>query len=325
MTEENPKIFTDYYTEDSLLFQKNDDNNTYFDTDSELVLISGKKYKFRKIKENLTFKQIEDLVNKLNKKININNGNINYNNVEINKFIINYKNIGIKEGIKILGFKKINKVNLFITKGDITQFFSETNNPNENAIVNAANEPCLGGEGIDGAINGATNEKLKEDVISQLIKYSNIRCKTGEVRIVSTMFRNNNQNVSYGNLNASTIIQAVGPNYTNNQYNIKGHFFPVLQKTYEDIFNNLNKEINTLGKNYINVKEENKNKVKEIKNIIIPIISGGIYKGNLDLESVIETGYNKINEECENFEREINVFYNMFNDDEEKIGKTLIK
>ena len=324
MTEENPKKFTDYYTEDSLLFQKNDDNNTYFDTDSEFVLISGKKYKFRKIKENLTFKQIEDLVNKLNKKININNGNINDNNVEINKFIINYKNIGIKEGIKILGFKKINKVNLFITQGDITNFFSETNNPNENAIVNAANEPCTGGIGIDGAINTATNGKLLKDVISQLNMINGKRCETGGVRIVSTMFRNNNQNESYDNLNASTIIQAVGPDYIkyNNKKNI---FLQILKITYQDIFDNLNKQINTLGKKYINVKEENKNKVKEIKNIIIPIISGGIYKGNLDLESVIKTGYNKINEECENFEREINVFYNMFTNDEEIIGKTLMQ
>lgn len=50
MTEENPKIFTDYYTDNSLLFEKNDNNYNIFleinkSSNVERVNIEDKIYK----------------------------------------------------------------------------------------------------------------------------------------------------------------------------------------------------------------------------------------------------------------------------------------
>lgn len=72
------------------------------------------------------------------------------------------------------------------------------------AVVNAANEGCLGGGGVDGAISragGPTLQKARKD-LPVLDKRTNSRCFTGSA--VSTIG---------GNLSASWVIHAVGPDY----------------------------------------------------------------------------------------------------------------
>ena len=71
--------------------------------------------------------------------------------------------------------------------------------------VNAANEGCLGGGGVDGAIGNAGGPQLLNDR-QQLPELSpGVRCKTGDAVITGP----NN----YGSLNVPFVIHAVGPNY----------------------------------------------------------------------------------------------------------------
>ncbi|KAL3807121.1 hypothetical protein ACHAXA_005442 [Cyclostephanos tholiformis] len=73
------------------------------------------------------------------------------------------------------------------------------------AIVNAANEGCLGGGGVDGAITLAGGPRLRADRKALPIVEPGIRCKTGSAVITGPN--------SYGELHTSHVIHAVGPNY----------------------------------------------------------------------------------------------------------------
>ena len=71
------------------------------------------------------------------------------------------------------------------------------------AIVNAANEGCLGGGGIDGEVNyrgGTELQKAREAL--PLIDAGYQRCKTGDAKITVA-----------GNLSCSKVIHAVGPRF----------------------------------------------------------------------------------------------------------------
>jgi O-acetyl-ADP-ribose deacetylase (regulator of RNase III) len=73
------------------------------------------------------------------------------------------------------------------------------------AIVNAANEGCLGGGGVDGAISAAGGMNLQKDREALPEVYPGVRCPTGQAVITGPN--------SYGELNTGHIIHAVGPNY----------------------------------------------------------------------------------------------------------------
>ncbi|KAL7552199.1 hypothetical protein ACHAWF_015420 [Thalassiosira exigua] len=94
--------------------------------------------------------------------------------------------------------------NLVISRGSVVDF-SYPPNPKSSAIVNAANEGCLGGGGVDGAISDAGGPSLLADRQSLPTVGPGIRCKTGSA--VSTGPN------SYGKLHTSYVIHAVGPNY----------------------------------------------------------------------------------------------------------------
>jgi len=72
------------------------------------------------------------------------------------------------------------------------------------AIVNAANEACLGGGGVDGAISNAGGPNLLADRMA-LPEKTGIRCPSGEAVITGPG--------SYGTLRVPYVIHAVGPNY----------------------------------------------------------------------------------------------------------------
>ena len=81
----------------------------------------------------------------------------------------------------------------------------EIDNKAKSAIVNAANEECLGGGGVDGAISDAGGPTLLKDRTALREKSNGVRCPTGEAVITGPG--------KYGDLGVSHVIHAVGPNY----------------------------------------------------------------------------------------------------------------
>lgn len=70
------------------------------------------------------------------------------------------------------------------------------------AIVNAANRGCLGGGGVDGAINDAGGERLYEARAMLPLVAPHVRCHTGDAKLTTG-----------GDLAASYVIHAVGPDF----------------------------------------------------------------------------------------------------------------
>ena len=88
---------------------------------------------------------------------------------------------------------------LVLSKGSVVDF-SYPKNESKSAIVNAANEGCVGGGGVDGAISsaGGPNLLLKEIPPGR-------RCDTGSAKITGPN--------RYAQLKVPFVIHAVGPNF----------------------------------------------------------------------------------------------------------------
>src|SRR6056300_1029100 len=92
--------------------------------------------------------------------------------------------------------------NIVISRGSVVDFAHNTQSA---AIVNAANEGCLGGGGVDGAISDAGGPNLLQDRINLPLLSEGVRCKTGSAVITGPN--------DYDELNVPYVIHAVGPNY----------------------------------------------------------------------------------------------------------------
>ena len=66
--------------------------------------------------------------------------------------------------------------NLVISRGSVVEW---SHNTQSSAIVNAANEGCLGGGGVDGAIGDAGGDMLFEDRMNLPQQQPGVRCQTG--------------------------------------------------------------------------------------------------------------------------------------------------
>ena len=226
-----------------------------------------------------------------------------YNNVsEINKFINNnkdrkskldilnkknnkscYQNYDIGTNGKILKTFIIGTTKLHLVSGNVINFRSDNG-----AIVNAANEPCLGGGGIDGQIHQAVNKKINikgfssfSNFIENKIKKENgIRCPTGDAKLLT-----HPENKNFGSLGVKHIINAVGPDFMIIRYLSDKIYY---KKSLEQ-FKNL------LSKTYYNSLE--KAEEKKIINIAFSLISGGVYRGKyrdgqdiISIKEAIELG-----------------------------------
>ena len=127
------------------------------------------------------------------------------------------------------------------------------------AIVNAANVECLGGGGIDGAVNALGGHVLKQARFAlPLIGVTNVRCETGDAKITVA-----------GGLPCSYVIHAVGPNF-------------VYSETEHEV------ELQLLESAYKNSMDRARE--KHIKSVGFCILSAGIYRGSCPLSVVIKTG-----------------------------------
>ena len=207
-------------------------------------------------------------------------------------------------------------ISLNIVRGSVVDFTAPTSDDKSNkrigAIVNAANERCLGGGGVDGAINNAGGKNLWKDreelPVVQIITADDgtrrrssrrsssgsasgaveIRCPTGGAVITGP----NN----YGSLKVPYVIHAVGPIYfqfpdnnnnnnddndssgdenNNNENNNDNNDFSVPDSLLRSAYQNSLKRCN------------NENSITDVG---FSLLSAGIFRGNRSQEDVLRIG-----------------------------------
>lgn len=156
-------------------------------------------------------------------------------------------------------------LSLIICMGFIEKF-SYKPNPSKSAIVNAANEQCLGGGGVDGAISLAGGPELLKDRKELSVIKGAVRCNTGEARITGP--------AKYGELNTPYVIHCVGPNY----FEYGGERTPIADEL--------------LAKTYINALERARD--VKLEAVAFSLISSGIFRGNRTKFDVFQIGMKAI-------------------------------
>lgn len=158
---------------------------------------------------------------------------------------------------------------LVISSGSVVDFAygdssSQLKAKNKAAIVNAANELCLGGGGVDGAISTAGGPNLLADR-KALPEKGGTRCPTGGAVITGPG--------SYGTLRVPYVIHAVGPNYMS-------------------FGNNLADGDKLLSSAYSQSLERAKE--AELEAVAFSLISSGIFRGQRSKKEVLRIGMEAI-------------------------------
>ena len=165
---------------------------------------------------------------------------------------------------KYLVANKSHPFRLVVTKGSVADF----SHPN-GAIVNAANEGCLGGGGVDGAISTMGGNNLFQDRLAlPILNYKGevpVRCPVGEAKVTGP-------NPNYGSLRVPYVIHSVGPNYRNFDDSVKAD--ELLQSAYT----------------------QSLDRAKEcyIEAVAFSLLSAGVFRGKRSLESVLRIGIDTI-------------------------------
>ena len=141
------------------------------------------------------------------------------------------------------------------------------------AIVNAANERCLGGGGVDGAITRAGGELLAEKRLA-LPVHHNKRCKTGDAVITS--------GGPFSDLKCECVIHAVGPDYRR------------LPPAKEDEDDDLARGDSILKNAYTAAMKRAKE--QKCKTIAFSLLSAGIFRGRQSLDNVLRCAVEAISD-----------------------------
>ena len=145
---------------------------------------------------------------------------------------------------------------LILNQGPVTSF-SNSNG----AIVNAANEVCLGGGGVDGAISRCGGELLFQHRLAlPIINEEGMRCKVGEAKRTGPG--------NYGSLQVPYVIHAVGPCY------------PLFERNE---YENADKLLTSAYRESLVCA-----KVAKVEAVAFSLISAGVYRGERSLKSVLE-------------------------------------
>jgi len=169
-------------------------------------------------------------------------------------------------GVLPLRVIEINGGKIVISKGSIINFKGD-------AIVNAANEYCLGGGGVDGLISHAGGKALYEARKALPVKkvkvkrkwgkdfFKDVRCPAGEARLTIG-----------GDLKVKYCIHTVGPNYAWSEVEEGNR---ILRRAYRSVMNIVEK-------------------TESISIVGFCLISAGIFRGNNSRDSVISQGFDTI-------------------------------
>lgn len=154
----------------------------------------------------------------------------------------------------------LGRYNLCVARGSVVGFVS----PVSGAIVNAANEQCLGGGGVDGAITAAGGPNLAKDRLALPSSDDDIRCPTGSAVITGPG--------EYGDLQVPFVIHAVGPDY--NMY--RGFDVPdqLLRSAYQSSLDRCQES--------------------GVTEVAFALLSAGVFRGRREVKDVLHIGISAI-------------------------------
>jgi O-acetyl-ADP-ribose deacetylase (regulator of RNase III) len=150
-------------------------------------------------------------------------------------------------------FSLSKNISLRLLGGSVTDFSS----PQSGAIVNAANEGCLGGGGVDGAIGDAGGESLFRDREALPLLERGIRCPTGSAVPTGPG--------EYGTLQVPYVIHAVGPNYM-----------------MHDDFDTPDQLLQSAYQKSLDLAKEH-----GITEVAFALLSAGVFRGERDLDTIL--------------------------------------
>lgn len=169
-----------------------------------------------------------------------------------------------------ISFKLRATTNLIIHRGSILEFCHSNG-----AIVNAANEGCLGGGGVDGAITNAGGKLLHRARLElPIVNYhptskEPIRCRTGTAKITGPFHLTKDSDY---HICVPYVIHAVGPNY----------FACTSIKEGDELLRSVYLEC------LVRCKEA------QLHAIAFSLISAGVYRGPRSVAEVLQIGIDTI-------------------------------
>lgn len=163
---------------------------------------------------------------------------------------------------RIATYRLSARTSLCIAQGSVVDF--SWDNP-KSAIVNAANEDCLGGGGVDGAISTAGGPNLAKDR-KALPKHMGVRCFTGDAKLTGPGY--------YGTLQVPYVIHAVGPNYFDCSSLKKGD--ALLRSAYKASLERAQEA--------------------ELEVVAFALLSAGVYRGKQSVHNVLRIAVTTIQE-----------------------------
>ena len=158
----------------------------------------------------------------------------------------------------VMGIRVVSKLQITGSAVQVYVGHDSVVNFSGDAIVNAANEGCLGGGGIDGEINRRGGQVLLDARGALPMVGTGIRCKTGDAKMTTS-----------GDLPCAHVIHAVGPRF---------RFFGIDDDHTDDLGLLASAYMNSLQR----AREAN------LKSIGFCLLSAGIFRGSCPLETVVK-------------------------------------
>jgi O-acetyl-ADP-ribose deacetylase len=168
-------------------------------------------------------------------------------------------------------YKLPSQVSLVVARGSVLDFKPSVSE--KAAIVNAANEGCLAGGGVDGAITLAGGPALQNARFNLPVLPGGIRCPTGDAKWTGP--------AAFGTLSTSYVIHAVGPNY---------HDF--------DDYAEADVLLQTAYRASLACALE-----ADLEEVAFSLLSAGAYSGQRSLREILTLGVQGIQEWCSRHEQ----------------------